>query len=53
MLFQSDKPADNQTLDQLAERAAALIAGAGKIVVFTGAGVSTWRARLLVCRLSS
>jgi NAD-dependent deacetylase len=41
MLFQSDKPADNQTLDQLAERAAALIAGAGKIVVFTGAGVST------------
>lgn len=41
MLFQSDKPVDNRTLDQLAGRAADLIAGAGKIVVFTGAGVST------------
>ena len=41
MLFQSDKPVDNRTLDHLAERAAALIAGAEKIVVFTGAGIST------------
>ena len=41
MLFQSDKPIDNRTLDQLAERAAALIARAEKIVVFTGAGIST------------
>jgi NAD-dependent deacetylase len=41
MLFQEDKPVDNQTLDKLAERAADLILGSGKIVVFTGAGVST------------
>jgi NAD-dependent deacetylase len=41
MLFQSNKPIDNRTLDQLAKRAADLIAGSGKIVVFTGAGVST------------
>jgi len=41
MLFNREKPVDNQTLDRLAERAADLMAGAKRIVVFTGAGVST------------
>jgi len=41
MFFNRDKPADNQTLDQLAERAADLIVRSERIVVFTGAGVST------------
>jgi NAD-dependent deacetylase len=41
MLFQEDKPVDNRTLDKLAERAADLILGSEKVVVFTGAGVST------------
>lgn len=41
MLFERDKPLDNQTLDQLAERAADLILRSERIVVFTGAGVST------------
>ncbi len=41
MLFKRDKPIDNRTLDQLAGKAADLIARSERIVVFTGAGVST------------
>ncbi len=41
MLFKRDKPIDDQTLDRLTDDAADLIARAEKIVVFTGAGVST------------
>lgn len=41
MLFKRDKPVDNQTLDHLADRAADLMVRSEKIVVFTGAGVST------------
>jgi len=41
MLFERDKPVNDQTLDHLADGAADLIARSEKIVVFTGAGVST------------
>ncbi len=41
MLFKREKPVDNQTLDQLADMAADLIMSSQRIVVFTGAGVST------------
>jgi len=41
MLFQEDKPVDEQTLEQLAERVSDLIARLERIVVFTGAGIST------------
>ena len=41
MLFNRDKPVDDRTLDRLADSAADLIISSEKIVVFTGAGVST------------
>ena len=41
MLFERDKPVNDQTLDHLADGAADLMARSEKIVVFTGAGVST------------
>ncbi len=41
MLFKRDKPVDDKVLDHLAERAADLIFNSKKILVFTGAGVST------------
>ncbi len=41
MLFERDKPVDDRTLDHLADGAADLMARSEKIVVFTGAGVST------------
>jgi NAD-dependent deacetylase len=41
MIFERDEPIDDSTLDRLADAAADLIAGLERIVVFTGAGIST------------